>query len=195
MAEFKVDLVHHHYNQTSEKLEVWCFNDPSAYEPRARKLAANYDFGRKPNHEDGAPADRKQKLLIGLYRKPYCDGWKYTISGKVHPRMVATVLDYIFFGFQENEDGEMEPFTYLRHNRKALGIHYLFERYVEHCRSNIEWISQQDYADYDYRDGFRDYDEEPYFPTPRTYKGYNIATKWDGTYYYNGYRRHIPNWK
>lgn len=109
--------------------------------------------------------------------------------------MVATVFEYIFFGFQENEDGEMDPFTYLRHNRKALGIHYLFERYVGHCRQIIKWISQQNYTDYDYRDGFRDYNEEPYFPTPRTYKGYNIATKWDGTYYYNGYRRHIPNWK
>lgn len=112
MAEFKVDEVHYHYSKTSGKLEVWCFNDEKVYSPKARKRVAKYDFGRKPNNEDGQPTERKQKLLIGLYREPYKDGWKYTINTKVLPMLTDTVFRYIFFGYQENENGEIEPFTY-----------------------------------------------------------------------------------
>lgn len=195
MAELKVDIIRHDYNEAKGKLIVWLFNDPSFYSAKAWKLTAKYDFGRKPNDADGNPTDKKQKLLVGLYREPFRDGWKYTINEKVHPQMVDTVLRYIFFGFQENKDGEMEPFTYLRHNRKALGIHYLFERYIEHCKTMKKWISQRKKTNIDYRDWFDDYDEEPYFPTPQTYKGYNIATKWDGTSYNAGVWRYKPNKK
>lgn len=131
MAEFKVDSVHYHYSKTSGKLEVWCFNDDKAYSAKNKKLVARYDFGRKPNDESGSATDKKQKLIVGLYREPYMDGWKYTIHSKVLPELAKTVWRYIYFGFQLNEDGEIEPFTYLRHNRKALGIHYLLERYVK----------------------------------------------------------------
>lgn len=85
MAEFKVDDIHYHYSKTSGKLEVWCFNDETAYAEKYRKRVAKYDFGRKPNDEDGNPTDKKEKLLIGLYRQPYMDGWKYTISEKSIP--------------------------------------------------------------------------------------------------------------
>ena len=138
MAEFKVDSVHYHYSKTSGKLEVWCFNDDKAYSAKNKKLVARYDFGRKLNTESGSNADKKQKLIVGLYREPYMDGWKYTIHSKVLPELAKTVWRYIYFGFQLNEDGEIEPFTYLRHNRKALGIHYLLERYVKFFKEVLE---------------------------------------------------------
>ena len=92
MAGVKVDKVHYHYNKTSGKLEVWCFNDDKAYSEKYRKRAAKYDFDRKPKDEEGNPTDRKQKLLVGLYREPYQDGWKYTVSEKVLPMLVETVF-------------------------------------------------------------------------------------------------------
>ena len=138
MAELKVDIIRHDYNEAKGKLIVWLFNDPNFYSAKEWKLTAKYDFGRKPNDEDGNPTDKKQKLLVGLYREPFRDGWKYTINEKVHPEMVDTVLNYIFFGFQKKEDGEMEPFTYLRHNRKALGISCLNYKHKKASRAKAQ---------------------------------------------------------
>ena len=76
MAELKVDVVRHDYNEANGKLIVWLFNDPSFYSKKAWKLTAKYDFGRKPNDEEGNPTDKKQKLLVGLYREPFRDGCK-----------------------------------------------------------------------------------------------------------------------
>ena len=95
MAEFKVDSVHYHYSKTSGKLEVWCFNDDKSYSAKNKKLVARYDFGRKPNDESGSATDKKQKLIVGLYREPYMDGWKYTIHSKVLPELAKTVWRYI----------------------------------------------------------------------------------------------------
>lgn len=174
MAAFKVDEVHYHYNKTSGKLEVWCFNDEKAYAEKYRKRMMKYDFGRKPNDETGAPTDKKIKLMVGVYREPYRDGWKYTIFKNIHPMMVDTVLEYIHYGLKPNEDGEMEPFTYLRHNRKALGIHYLFERYLEVykvCQAIPEVVGGKDIYKIDLVDFFH----EPYFPSPQNYTGRNLA--------------------
>lgn len=154
---------------------------------------ARYDFERKFNDEEGNPTDKKQKLLIGLYREPYQDGWKYTIHTSTLPLLTDTVLRYIHFGFQENECGEIEPFTYLRHNRKALGIHYLFERYIDFCkeaaRVNEIFRNRPEYH-YDPKVDFRDFYQEPYFPTPTKYRGYNIAAKWDGKQYFRPSKRY-----
>lgn len=180
MAEFKVDSVHYHYSKTSGKLEVWCFNDDKAYSAKNKKLVARYDFGRKPNDESGSATDKKQKLIVGLYREPYMDGWKYTIHSKVLPELAKTVWRYIYFGFQLNEDGEIEPFTYLRHNRKALGIHYLLERYVKFYKEALEENKCfKDFLEYQYdpKTDFRDFYHEPYFPTPQSYNGYNISAR------------------
>ena len=180
MAEFKVDSVHYHYSKTSGKLEVWCFNDDKSYSAKNKKLVARYDFGRKPNDESGSATDKKQKLIVGLYREPYMDGWKCTIHSKVLPELAKTVWRYIYFGFQLNEDGEIEPFTYLRHNRKALGIHYLLERYVKFFKEVLEENKCfKDSPEYqcDPKTDFRDFYYEPYFPTPQSYKGYNIAAR------------------
>ena len=193
MAEFKVDMVRYHYSKTTNKLEVWCFNDEQAYGEKHRKRMARYDFGRKPNDEEGKPTDKKQKLLIGLYREPYQDGWKYTIHANTLPMLADTVFRYIFFGYQENKDGKMEPFTYLRHNRKALGIHYLFERYIVFRKEVVEYNEVfKDEPEYqcDPKTDFRDFYQEPYFPTSEKYNGYNIAAKWDGKQYFSPDRRY-----
>ena len=193
MAEFKVDMVRYHYSKTTGKLEVWCFNDEKAYAEKYRKRMARYDFGRKPDDEEGNPTDKKQKLLIGLYREPYQDGWKYTVHTKTLPMLTDTVFRYLFFGFQENEDGKMEPFTYLRHNRKALGIHYLFERYIDFYKrfeEYNEWYKGKSEFQVDLKTDFRDFYQEPYFPTPEKYDGYNIAAKWDGKQYFSPDRRY-----
>ena len=173
MAEFKVDRIHFHFNPTSRKLDVWCFNNPDAYEPRALKLIAKYDFGRKPNNEDGTPADCKQKLLIGLYREPYRDGWEYTLYGKIHPHMLDLAFDYIYYGLKWTSTGETVPTTYLRHNRKALGIHYLFLRYCECYKEVQEYNKKHPKELCDYKTAFMDYAREPYFPAPGSYDGYN----------------------
>lgn len=193
MAEFKVDMVLYHYSKTTNKLEVWCFNNEQVYAEKSRKRMARYDFGRKPDDEDGNPTDKKQKLLIGLYREPYQDGWKYTVHAKTLPMLTDTVFRYIFFGFQKNPDGKKEPFTYLRHNRKALGIHYLFERYVEFRKDVVEYnefFKNEPEFQCDPKTDFRDFYQEPYFPTPEKYKGYNIAAKWDGKQYFSPDKRY-----
>ena len=181
MAGVKVDKVHYHYNKTSGKLEVWCFNDDKAYSEKYRKRAAKYDFDRKPNDEEGNPTDRKQKLLVGLYREPYQDGWKYTVSEKVLPMLVETVFRYIRFGFKENEDGTLEPYTYLRHNRRALGIHYLFERYVAFYKDTVEFNERykDDGDHFNPKTDCMDFYQEPYFPTPQKYDGHNYAARLD----------------
>ena len=180
MAEMKVDNVRFHLNKGPGMFQVWVFNDERFYDEKMRSRIARYDFGRRPDHADGTPADRKAKLLIGLYREPYRDGWKYILNAKLHPEMYKLVLKYISYGWKESEDGDLVPFTYLRHNRKALGIHYLFERYVAHCKHMKKRLKSRSWCDEhaDYRDGFSDYTDEPYFPTPQSYKGFNIATKW-----------------
>ena len=187
MAETKVDNIRYHFSKTTGKLEVWCFNDDKAYSDKNKKLVAKYDFGRKPNDETGNPTDRKQKLQIGLYREPYMDGWKYTVHSKILPALADTVLRYIFYGFQKNEDGEILPFTYLRHNRKAFGIHCLFERYLKFCAACIEWnelFKNEPDRCWDIQTSFRDFYREPYFPTPNGNTDYNIAREWDGEQYF-----------
>ena len=172
MAEFKVDDIHYHYSKTTGKLEVWCFNNEKAYAEKYRERVAKYDFGRKPYDEEGNPTDKKEKLLIGLYRQPYMDGWKYTISEKVHPHMIDLLFDYILYGWKQNENGEIVPTTYLRHNRKVLGIHYLLLRYCECYNEVQEWNKQHPQSPMDYKTAFLDFSREPYFPTPDNYDGY-----------------------
>ena len=173
MATFKVDMVHFHFNRTSERLDVWCFNDLEAYEPRAVNRVAKYDFGRKPDNDDGTPADCKEKILVGLYREPYRDGWKYTLHGKIHPLLLELVLDYLEYGLKYDAAGEAIPTTYLRHNRRALGIHYLFLRYYECYKEVQEENKRRPEYPRDYKREFIDYFREPYFPTPQSYDGYN----------------------
>lgn len=173
MAVFKVDPMHFHYNRSSGKLEVWCFNNESAYSEKHIDRVVKYDFGRIPGEKEGSAINRKQKLLVGLYRQPYRDGWKYIINEKVHPHMVKLVFDYIFYGWKLDENGAPVPSTYLRYNRKALGIHYLFLRYYE-CHNEAEaWNKEHPKYPIDYRIDFNDFNKEPYFPAPASYDGYN----------------------
>jgi len=173
MAEFKVDPVRYEVCRSKEKLSVWVFNDPGFYAGKARQLVAKYDFGRKPIGEDSSPADKRQKLLVGMYREPFRDGWKYTLNTRLHPEMAATVMRYILYGFRTGEDGKREPFTYLRHNRKALGIHYLFLRYYE-CAVEAEAFNREHPSlNLNYKTDLIDFYAEPYFPTPENYDGVN----------------------
>lgn len=171
MLDFKVDRVHTHFNYSTNQLTIWLFNDDSFYAEKSVKRVARYDFGRTEN-------DRKVKLEKGIYRQPYKDGWKYIINAKLHSRLVETVERYNNYGFTINEDGEEVPFTYLRHNRKALGIHYLIERYVNR-EYNLPIIDIPGYGKTmfipmgfiftDFIDEFK----RPYFPTPQSYNGRN----------------------
>lgn len=164
MAQNKVDPVHYHYNKSSGKIELWLFNDSSFYKESAEARVAKYDFGRSSEEND-----KKMKLMIGLYREPYRDGWKYTLFAKIHPQFAETVLDYINFGWsKDKESGELIENTYLRHNRKALGIHYLFERYVRAFKRCQKLSSDKE----SYKEDFDDYKYQPYFPTPQSYDGY-----------------------
>lgn len=175
MLDFKVDRVRNRFNYSTNQLTLWLFNDDSFYAKKSVSRIARYDFGRT----DG---DRKIKLEKGIYREPYRDGWKYIINAKLHPRLTKTVERYNNYGFIVNEDGEEVPFTYLRHNRKALGIHYLIERYIHREFSfptvyvegigNINIIMPGTILT-DFIDEFK----TPYFPTPKTYDGKNRA-KW-----------------
>ena len=144
------DDVQYRYTEGTQMLYIGLSNDDSYYKDPAR--AAKYDFGRNPDKEE-----KKVKLLKGIYREPYLDGWKYTINGKVHPLLVETVIRYAEYGSYTDEDGKSIVFTYLRHNRKALGIHYLIERY-------LAGGSTTDFYDALLR---------PYFPSPDDYEGYN----------------------
>ena len=105
-------------------------------------------------------------------------GWKYIINAKLHSRLVETVERYNNYGFTINEDGEEIPFTYLRHNRKALGIHYLIERYINRHNSlpiiDIPGYGKTMFIPMGFI--FTDFIDEfkrPYFPTPQSYKGRN----------------------
>lgn len=166
MAVCKVDRVQVKIDNSKGVLMVFLFNDETLYDEHYEKHVARYDFGRK----DG---DRKVKLEKGLYREPYEDGWKYTVNIKLHDRLVRTILRYNNFGFKINEDGEEVPYTYLRHNRKALGIHYMIERYRN--RMNDRIIESPIYGKIlclsmealltDFPDEFK----RPYFPTSNEY--------------------------
>lgn len=157
MADFKVDSVRY---RTGKKLTIWLFNDESHY--KNIKLMARYDFGRTGN--DDVP----QKLLSGIYRIPYEDGWQYLITTSTHPALVDTIIEYAEFGWFVNDDGEKEAFTYLRHNRKALGIHYLIERYVANYKWRKQWFNDNLLL-------CPDKNRQPYFPSPEKYNGNNLA--------------------
>ena len=153
MPDYICDDVEYIYNDRTQMLYIWLSNDDRYYEQPKR--SAKYDFGRNPDKEE-----KKVKLLKGIYREPYLDGWKYTINGKVCRVLVNTILDYANYGRYIDEDGNRIAFTYLRHNRKALGIHYLIERYVGSQKKDVWW-------------DFYDYRLVPYFPTPQNYNGIN----------------------
>ena len=157
MSERVCDDVEYRYNEATEMLFIWLSNDDRYY--TVPKRAAKYDFGRSPDKED-----KKAKLLIGLYREPYLDGWKYTVSGKQHPDLVKVIFDYINYGRYIDENGNRIVFTYLRHNRKALGIHYLIERY---CRDSYKKPGTE-------KRYFRETNLVPFFPTPEQYDGHNF---------------------
>ena len=148
MPDYICDDVKYIYNERTQMLYIWLFNDDTYY--KKAKRSAKYDFGRTPDKEE-----KKVKLLKGIYREPYRDGWKYTINGKVCRLLMNTVFDYAHYGRYIDEDGNRIAFTYLRHNRKALGIHYLIERYATS------------------RVYFYDHRLVPYFPTPQNYDGTN----------------------
>ena len=156
MSERVCDDVKYIHNERTAMFYIWVSNDDRYYDQPKR--AAKYDFGRSADGED-----RKQKLAKGIYREPYLDGWKYTINEKVHPTLVETTILYAKYGRYEDEDGNRIVFTYLRHNRKALGIHYMLERAVK-CyntrRYEDPWYCSDFYL-------------KPYFPTPEKYDGYN----------------------
>ena len=128
MAVLKVDDVHYRVDRYPPRLTVWLFNDDSAYADDAKDVA-HYDFGRRIN-PDGTSPDRKEKLEVGIYRTPFRDGWRYTISSDVHELLCELVIRYANFGWKTDENGERVPSTYLRHNRKALGIYDLIRRYL-----------------------------------------------------------------
>lgn len=149
------DDVRYEYSEKSQMLFIWLFNDDTKY--KKPNHFAKYDFGRSADD-----TGKKVKLYKGLYREPFRDGWKYTVNGKVHHYFINTVLRYANYGWRIDEEGNRVPFTNLRHNRKALGIHYLFERYIFHLNHPSRW-----------QWGFGDNGLVPYFPTPKSYKGYN----------------------
>ena len=94
--------------------------------------------------------------------------------------MYETLMRYIHYGWKTDENGQRVPFTTLRHNHKALGIAYLFERYLECKRECEAWnaeFSKVTQHSYDYTRCLADFFKPPYFPTPETYKGVNIARK------------------
>ena len=153
MANVQTDPVHYQFNKGTGMLQVWLFNDNAAYADAGR--ASRYDFGRKIG-------DRKVKLCVGLWRAPYRDGWKYTLSAKVHPHMYELMMQYISHGWKISADGEREAFTCLRHNKRAIGIHYLFEWYV------IEQLECDEFNaatgnHLDFRDYFFKYSLKPRF--------------------------------
>ena len=165
MAEYKVDKVQYREDKSGSKLTVWVFNDPSYYAPNAQKFVAKYNFGRKPNNEDGTPADKKTKLMPGLYREPFKDGWKYVISIKVQPKLTETVMRYINWGWKKDDDGELVPCTYLRHNRKAFGIHYLIESYLNFYNDWLKYIPEKRECKSHVEADFPPFYYYPYFPT------------------------------
>lgn len=153
MSDYICDDVEYRFCERLRMFYIWLSNDDRYYKQPNR--SAKYDFGRKADAKE-----KKMKLLKGLYREPYLDGWKYTINEKVHPHLVEVVVKYANYGRYIDENGNRINFTYLRHNRKALGIHYLIERYV---------FCQQE----DGLCGFWDDTLVPYFPTPQSYDGSN----------------------
>lgn len=152
MPNLRVDSVRYHFSKSTGMLRLWLFNDDSAYDANSLDRVARYDFGRRPADADGNPAERKVKLITGLWREPYRDGWKYTLSSKVHPKMYELVMQYVNHGWKMGANGEREAFTYLRHNKRAIGIHYLFEWYVieklEYDEFNAATGNHLDFRDY-----------------------------------------------
>ena len=129
MAIPRVDDVRYRVDQHPPRLTVWLFNDDSFYAGAALKRVTRYDFDRRFN-PDGTSPDRKEKLDVGIYRTPFRDGWRYTISSDVHEPLCALIIRYATHGWKTDENGERVPATYLRHNRKALGIFDLIKRYL-----------------------------------------------------------------
>lgn len=178
-SRLKVDDVRYELNSTTGMLSVWLYNDANYYEKRPNVPIAAYDFGLHYD-ERGLTTDRKAKLDKGLYREPFRDGWKYRLNIRLHPMMYETLMRYIRYGWKTDENGQRVPFTTLRHNHKALGIAYLFERYLECKRECEAWnaeFSKELQHSYDYTRCLADFFKPPYFPTPETYKGVNIARK------------------
>ncbi len=129
MAIPRVDDVRYKVDRHPPRLTVWLFNDDSFYADTATDRVAHYDFDRRFN-PDGTSPDRKEKLDVGIYRTPFRDGWRYTISSDVHEPLCWLIIRYATHGWKTDENGEHVPATYLRHNRKALGIFDLIKRYL-----------------------------------------------------------------
>lgn len=139
-----------------------------------RKNLAIYDFGLSDN-------SKPQKLAVGLTRIPYEDGWQYHIDMCRHSELVEAIKLYSEYGFTEEEH---EPFTYLRKNRKALGIHLMIERYIRYnsdirrgLKKSCDGIDGKGYSieNIKLEKGqfiCIDKDRLPYFPTPKSYVGY-----------------------
>ena len=164
MAIRKVDEVRWHFSKTTGMLSVWLFNDDDRYSQKHLGRVARYDFGRRPDAEDGTPADCKIKLDKGLYREPYRDGWKYSVNSRLHPELCCIIRQYVSYGVRKDENGQSAPFTYLRHNRKAYGIYNLLERYMI-----VKWFCENAFSpnmqrDIDYHYCSATWGGRPFFP-------------------------------
>lgn len=167
------DDVEYRYSESTKMLYIWVSNDDRYY--KQPKRAAKYDFGRRADGQD-----KKTKLIKGVYREPYLDGWKYTINGKVYPEFVKVVILYAHYGYYTDEQGNRRAFTNLRHNRKALGIHYLIERCLPYLPDGNERFHScpESY-------------KVPFFPTPQSYTGFNPQPGKDASK--NIYKYWAPN--
>ena len=162
MAIPKVDDVRYKVDRHPPRLTIWLFNDDSFYNDRTLDRVAHYDFDRRIN-PDGTSPDRKEKLDVGIYRTPFRDGWRYTISTDIHGPLCELIIRYATFGWKTNEEGKKEPTTYLRHNRKALGIFDLIKRYLlmrDDCLLLNDGTGEKEF---DYHFPSLDYDRMPCF--------------------------------
>lgn len=162
MAIPRVDDVRYRVDQHPPRLTVWLFNDDSFYAGAALKRVTRYDFDRRFN-PDGTSPDRKEKLDVGIYRTPFRDGWRYTISSDVHGPLCETIIRYATYGWKMDENGERVPFTYLRHNRKALEIFDLIKRYLIRRECCLLRNFGAKHGSFDYHTPSPDFYRMPYF--------------------------------
>lgn len=162
MAIPRVDDVRCKVDRHPPRLTVWLFNDDSHYAGAALKRVTRYDFDRRFN-PDGTSPDRKEKLDVGIYRTPFRDGWRYTISSDVHGPLCEAIIEYATYGWKMDENGERVPFTYLRHNRKALEIFDLIKRYLIRRECCLLRNFGAKHGSFDYRIPSPDFYRMPYF--------------------------------
>ncbi len=178
MAIPKVDDVRYKVDQHPPRLTVWLFNDDSFYAGAALKRVAHYDFDRRFN-PDGTSPDRKEKLDVGIYRTPFRDGWRYTISSDVHGPLCEAIIEYATYGWKTDENGERVPFTYLRHNRKALEIFDLIKRYLIRWECCLLRNFGAKRGSFDYHVSSQDFCRMPYFePIHKRLKKSEVELEW-----------------